>query len=256
MSIPIRIGLLPPRFIMPLVVALAVVLISADSRPAAGQDDGSHVNEFSQDIENLEQMDAANPPPKGAILFTGSSIFVQWKELRLQMDPLPVFNRAFGGSRTWELLHYIDRVVLPYKPAVIVCYCGSNDINAGEPPLQISQRIRRFAEAVHTSLPKTRIVYVSIIKAPQKMSHWDFVEKTNREISDFCTATNYMTYVDVNRMFFKKLGQPRMEVFQPDGLHLIPAAYDELTVLVRPAVEKAWKAVSREAGKKSQRELR
>ena len=36
----------------------------------------------------------------GKILFVGSSIFRLWESVRTDMAPLPVFNHAFGGSRT------------------------------------------------------------------------------------------------------------------------------------------------------------
>jgi hypothetical protein len=48
-------------------------------------------------------------------------------------------------------------------------------------------------------------------------------------------------------MFFKKLGQPRMEVYRADGLHLVPEAYAEFASIIRPQVEKAYN--SRRKGK-------
>jgi hypothetical protein len=83
---------------------------------------------FGDEIDRFVAQDRISPPPEGAILFIGSSIFVEWKDLRMQMAPLPVINRAFGGAQTWEVLHYMDRIVLPYKPKIIVYYCGSNDV--------------------------------------------------------------------------------------------------------------------------------
>ena len=73
-----------------------------------------------------------NPPPKHGIMFVGSSIFRLWRTLKSDFSPLPVYNQAFGGSRTWEVLHYARELILPHQPKIIVYYCGSNDINAGE----------------------------------------------------------------------------------------------------------------------------
>src|SRR4051794_30379867 len=64
--------------------------------------------QFADAIESFVHQDRAAPPPNEAILFIGSSIFRQWTTVKEQMAPLPVFNRAFGGSRTWEVLHYMD----------------------------------------------------------------------------------------------------------------------------------------------------
>ena len=65
-------------------------------------------------------------------MFTGSSIFQFWAHLREQMAPLPVFNRAIAGTVTQDMLNRIGQLVLPYEPRIVVNYCGSNDISAGE----------------------------------------------------------------------------------------------------------------------------
>jgi hypothetical protein len=75
---------------------------------------------FAANIEAFLERDRVSPPPQGGILFIGSSIFRQWADLEADMAPLPAFNRAFGGSRTWEVLHYMDEIVLPYQPRIIV----------------------------------------------------------------------------------------------------------------------------------------
>jgi hypothetical protein len=100
-------------------------------------------------IDAFLEQDRTAPPPRDAILFIGSSIFRQWSGLTAHMAPLPVFNRSFGGSQTHEILHYMDRIVLPYSPAIIVYYCGSNDINAGASAETIAANYRAFVERVH-----------------------------------------------------------------------------------------------------------
>ena len=82
---------------------------------------------------DFDKVDAEHPPPSQPVLFVGSSIFNQWTEVPAHMAPLPAINRAFGGSRTWEVLHYIEDAVLRYRPRLVVYYCGSNDVNAGAP---------------------------------------------------------------------------------------------------------------------------
>ena len=75
---------------------------------------------FQPAIDAFLEEDKVNPPPRQAILFIGSSIFRQWESMKEQMAPLPVFNRAFGGSGTGEILFYMDKIVLPYEPTIIV----------------------------------------------------------------------------------------------------------------------------------------
>jgi hypothetical protein len=86
----------------------------AATSSAAGS--ASHAVGFAADIDAFLERDETAPPQKHAILFVGSSIFRRWTTLTEQMAPLPVLNRAFGGSRTWEVLAYMDKIVLPYEP--------------------------------------------------------------------------------------------------------------------------------------------
>jgi lysophospholipase L1-like esterase len=156
------------------------------------------------------------------------------------MSPLPAFNRAFGGSRTWEVLHYMDEIVLPYRPRVIVYYCGSNDVNAGESAAAIAGRFREFAARVHAALPETRVLFVSINRAPQKRAQWGVVDAANALVRVYADSVAFVDYLDVNPALFDERGAPRSELYRPDSLHFLPAAYDEFARIIRPAVARLW----------------
>ena len=97
---------------------------------------------------------------EGPVLFVGSSIFHRWTRLAEQMAPLPIVNRAIDGLMTPDVLAMVDRAVLPLHPRVVVYYCGSNDVDAGEPADAIVARIRRFVDRVLEASPTTRLVFV------------------------------------------------------------------------------------------------
>ncbi|MDX2040887.1 MAG: GDSL-type esterase/lipase family protein [Acidobacteriota bacterium] len=196
---------------------------------------------YEKDIEAFLAADKTSPPQKGQILFVGSSIFRLWKNLNAQMTPLPVFNRAFGGSRTADILYYMDKVVLPYEPKIIVYYCGSNDVNADVQPEKIAANFIEFAQRVHAKLPETKIFYVSINRAPQKMDRWAWVDDANRRIKEFCEKDKTLGFIDVNPALFDKDGKPRMELYLPDKLHFLEPAYDEFTKIIKPVIEQVWK---------------
>ncbi len=195
---------------------------------------------FQSEIDAFLEEDKVDPPAMQAILFIGSSIFREWKHLKEQMAPLPVFNRAFGGSRTADILYYMDKIVLPYEPKIIVYYCGSNDVNAGEKADAISARFREFVERMRERLPATRIFYVSINRAPQKKDRWDIVDEANRQVRTYCLADRRLGYIDVNRALFDSEGNPRMELYREDKLHFKPQAYTEFTAIIKPIISKAW----------------
>lgn len=195
---------------------------------------------FQKTIDAYLESDKTAPPPRGGILFTGSSILFRWKNLKEQMAPLPVYNRAFGGSRTADILHYMDQVVLPYEPKIIVYYCGSNDVNAGEAAGSIAGRFREFVPRVHASLPGTKIFYVSINKAPQKRDRWNVVDAANRMVAEFTAGDSRLGFIDVNPALFDAQGEPRMELYLPDRLHFQDPAYGEFTRIIKPVLERLW----------------
>ena len=83
-------------------------------------------------FKSFAEADQAKPVVKGGILLVGSSIFRLWADVAEQMAPLPVLNRAFGGSRVADQLARFDQLVPTYAPKIIVYYCGSNDIKANQ----------------------------------------------------------------------------------------------------------------------------
>jgi len=196
---------------------------------------------FAPEINAFLKDDSVQPPPKNAILFIGSSIFRQWKDLKAQMAPLPVFNRAFGGSRTMDILDAMDKIVFPYEPKIIVYYCGSNDINAGDRALDIFGRFRQFAEKVQSKLPVTKVFYVSINRAPQKMDRWSVVDSANALAKRYCVPARKMGFIDVNPALFDKEGSPRLELYKDDKLHFKDPAYVEFTRIIKPVIERAWR---------------
>jgi lysophospholipase L1-like esterase len=221
-------------------LVLLVVLLLASLSSTAQQPAPKQIR-FADQIEAYLKADQIKPPPQNAILFVGSSIFRLWKNLPEQMAPLPVFNRAFGGSQTHEILAYMDKIVLPYKPKMIVYYCGSNDINANVPPQSIAGNFKEFVARVQQQLPKTRIFYVTINRAPQKMDKWSQVDEANALIKTYCAKNKRLGFIDVNPALFDASGKPRMDLYLPDQLHFKEPAYTDFTAIIKPVLAKAWK---------------
>ena len=176
---------------------------------------------------------------KGTVLFVGSSIFHRWTQLTLQMAPLPVTNIAFDGAQTDDWNRLIDSRVIPAAPKVIAYYCGSNDVDAGDSAVRIVVRIREFIDRVTKALPETRIVFVSVNRAPEKRDRWDVVDDINRQMQKYAEKNPRLQYVDVNPVLANADGSPRMELFMNDQLHLRPPAYEEFAKIVKPALTKA-----------------
>jgi lysophospholipase L1-like esterase len=217
----------------PLLAALAAGLILSSA--------GRLLPARAQTAETSAANMAASPE-HGGIVFTGSSIFQFWTHLREQMAPLPVLNRAIAGTVTQDMLNRIGRLVLPYQPRIVVYYCGSNDISAGEDARPIIERTKRYVRLLHETLPNTLFFYTSIQKAPEKRARWDVVETVNREMERYSREAINVGYIDLNPVLFDSEKKLREGLFLPDGLHFRPdsTAYLEFSQIIKPILTKAW----------------
>lgn len=195
---------------------------------------------FQREIISFMNEDSVTPPPKHSILFIGSSIFRKWKSLKEDMAPLPVFNRAFGGSRTHELLYYMDKIVFPYEPKIIVYYCGSNDAGGSVPAVTVVKNITDFFIQTAERLPETKIFFVSVNRSPARKAKWPGMDSINTMVKEFCMQSPQRRFIDVNVALFDTAGNPRMELYLEDKLHFKDESYKEFTGIIKPILEKEW----------------
>lgn len=197
---------------------------------------------FRLEVDSFAIRDAALPPQREGIVFVGSSIFRLWSTLAEQMAPLPVLNRAFGGSQSPDQLYFFDRTVARYRPRVIVYYCGSNDLNEGTSAHRIAGNVQAFARRAHAELPAARLVFTSVLRAPQKRARWSGVDSVNAAVKAWVASDTLASYVDLNPAVFDANGAPRLELYRPDHLHYETPAYALFSAILRPVVERAWVA--------------
>ena len=181
-------------------------------------------------------------PPPGGVLLVGSSIFKRWTNAVSDLAPLPVTNRAFGGSQTSHQLISFDQVVPPCRPGLIVWYCGSNDIKGKKDAASILGRTGDWMNKVKQMDPAAGILLVSVIRAPQK--HRDgqvaVVDEVNRGYEEIARTKEGVFYVDVNPALQSLTGESRVELYVKDGLHSNVEGYHQMTTLLKPAIEKVW----------------
>ena len=195
--------------------------------PAAAQSD-----RWEKDIAAFEAADLASPPPKGEILFVGSSTIRFW-DLKAAFPDLKTINRGFGGSEMQDSTRYVDRIVVPYSPRIVVVYAGDNDI-MGTPSEQIVIAFERFVRAVHAKLPETKILYIGIKPSLLRWASVDRMRQANAMIRQFCERDDRLGFVDTDNAMLGWDEKPRKDLYVADGLHLTPTGYQILNALVRP----------------------
>ena len=181
-------------------------------------------------------------PTPGGVLLVGSSIFKRWTNAVSDLAPLPMTNRAFGGSQTSHQLMFFDQVVPPCHPGLIVWYCGSNDIKGKRDAASILGRTEEWINKVKQMDPTTGVLLVSVIRAPQKHrdAQIDAVDAVNRGYEEIARKKEGVFYVDVNPALQGPTGESRVELYVSDGLHLNVEGYHQMTTLLKPAIEKVW----------------
>lgn len=182
----------------------------------------------------------APEPPPGGVLLVGSSIFRKWTTLAADLAPIPVTNRAFGGSHTGNQLTFFDRVVPSSRAGLVVWYCGSNDIKGGIATTVILDNTKQWIERVRAALPGARILVVSVIRAIQKREdgQLDEVDEVNAGLRKLAQTIARVDYVDVNPALESASGEAIPGCYLADKLHLSPDGYRRLITVLRPAIEK------------------
>lgn len=222
-----------------LVVCLCL-LLSGYGWAAMGVNPQSTTSKFAPEVANFASLSAPNP---GGVLLVGSSIFKRWTNAVQDLAPLPVTNRAFGGSQTFHQLLFFDQVVPPCRPGLIVWYCGSNDIKGKQEPPSVLQRTEEWLAKVAQADPSIRVLLVSVIRAPQKRrdGQLEAVDAVNRGYGELSRGRPGIFYVDVNPALETPSGEAKADLYVGDGLHFNVEGYRQMTTLLKPAIGKYWK---------------
>jgi lysophospholipase L1-like esterase len=196
------------------------------------------LEKWEKEIAAFEQSDRTNPPPKGGLLFIGSSTIRRWETLAKDFPEHRVLNRGFGGSQIADSTHFAERIVFPYAPRMILLRAGGNDIHAGKSPELVFSDFRAFVIKVRERLPNAEIAYIALSPS---IARWDEKEKgeaLNRMVREYTREISGLKYIAAESISLGPDGRPRPELFVADKLHFSPEGYKLLADSVRPHLPK------------------
>ena len=185
-----------------------------------------------------------------AVMLTGSSILRRWLTAEQCLAPLPVLNRAFGGSRIWELDDVVADKIAAYAPAVLVHYCGSNDfvwayhanVSFRKVAAEAAANTRRFAERLQRHLPGLQVLFVGAIRSPKKHTQGcaHAIDCLNMAVARMCSERpEHWHYADMNpRLECETTGEPRGDLYLDDGVHYKEESYKHFAVVLVPLIQK------------------
>jgi lysophospholipase L1-like esterase len=202
------------------------------------------IDRLENEIVNYEKVDAAIGLDKlqGQVLFYGSSSIRLWKTLKEDFAPLPVINHGFGASTFPEMIHYAERMIVPYKPKVLVLYC-ENDLFMGKlqkSPEQVMDVFGELATLIQNRLPKTKVFYISMKPSISRKADWAKVSKADAMINDYIKKHKNFTYIDIRPAMYRPNGSINGDYFVGDSLHMKPSGYAEWTKIIRPILLKNY----------------
>ena len=205
---------------------LYVLLASGDPRYWEGE------------IAAFERRDVSNPPPHGAVLFIGADDVRFWDNLPMDMAPVPVIARGFGGAQIAHVTRYIPRIVVPYRPRAIVFMAGEADLSdvRGRRPEDVRDDFKKFVAALRAQGVEAPVYFVSLHPSPMRASRWFGAARANALIRDYEKSADNLFYIDVAEGMLDRHGKIRDELFRWDGLSLNASGYALLTGKIRPVL--------------------
>ena len=190
---------------------------------------------WEETIKKFEATDAATPTPKEAVLLVGGSNARRWSDVGDYFPKHVVVNRGFGGAQLADVLHFADRIVLPYAPKTILLNAGGNDLSAGNTPKQVCDAAQAFFAKVREALPNTRIYFIGlppVRRASATPELLDSLRGVNGMFAELAMKEKNVEFIDLFPAFLDEMGRPRPEFFVEDGTHFSPKGYAALTSLL------------------------
>ncbi len=219
MRSPIRLALL-------LAAAWFVVTSVLAAEPVARATSPPSPSRWSADIAAFTAADLRQVLQPGGVLFLGSSSIRLWDDLETQFSTLPVvIKRGFGGAKLSDCVHYLDRLVIPHRPRLVLVYAGENDLAEGETADEVLRQFAALVDGVHAVLPQTRIAFISIKPSPARVRLMPEIRRANALVRQYVATAPNTDFVDVFKPMLDGDGQPRRELFRADALHLNAKGY-------------------------------
>ena len=172
----------------------------------------------------VEEIERKYPAEKVQTVFYGASNFRMWRNLDKDMAQYGAQNHGFGGATDVLLVHYADRLLIPYAPDAAVIQSGSNDYAGlkGKPARQAAANLelkKRMYLYFLEELPETRFVLLSPLLMPGAPYFTETSLLVAEGMEKLCKELPRMTFADVSALTFDGSSY-KTEFFKSDGIHL------------------------------------
>lgn len=195
---------------------------------------------FAGEIAVFKKKDSISFPPKGAILFVGSSSFTKWTDVQDYFPGYTIINRGFGGSSLPDVIRYENDVIFPYDPKQIVIYCGENDLAASDTVTGqlVAERFKQLFRDIRNRYPRVPVAYISMKPSPSRTKLMPKMQEGNRIIKKFLKKKRKTAYINVYDSMLLPDGNPIPDIFISDRLHMNAKGYAIWQKIIAPYLVK------------------
>lgn len=191
-------------------------------------------------IDTFRALNRAAGP--GGIVFAGDSITEGFPIHELFPQGLQLYNRGIGGINSIQLLDNLDAHILNLRPSKVFLLIGTNDIQMGETPEAIADRIVRICAHIREMDTKTMVCVLSVYptnstKALYRHAVGDRDNATicrlNACIREKLLSVPEIGYIDLHAALRDADGN-LAEAYTTDGLHISVEGYQRIVRLLLP----------------------
>ena len=197
-----------------------------------------HKYHFEDDIQALEQLtDYENL--QDYLLFIGSSSIKRWDSMEKDMSPYTIVKRGYGGAHYYDLIHFIDRLIINKQKAKAVIIFVANDITIGDrdnyfnkrhsdlTPKEVTKLFKSVTKKISSKLGENLPIFVIETTPTASRWHvWKEIAKANELIKSFTEKKSNLNYISTRKFFLNEKNYPIGEYFLSDSLHLNDKGYD------------------------------
>ncbi|MFW2387442.1 MAG: GDSL-type esterase/lipase family protein [Polyangiales bacterium] len=201
---------------------------------------------WEKQVRAFEKRARKQPEPSGSVVFAGSSTIRLWRHLARDMAPLPTVQRGFGGAKVNDVIHFMDRLITPHDPLMVVLYIGSNDLLdfAGNRPKSVEQ-MRGLYETLltrlHDCLPDAQVIVLATFPSPLNARRSAEILAVNESLREFAENKPWCDLIDGNAALQNAEGTPERSLFSFDRVHLNRKGYARWAQILRPKLLDHWR---------------
>lgn len=174
------------------------------------------------------------------VMLAGSSSIEFWENSTQDLMPIISYNHGIGGTTIEEWDKTLNaRLVLPYKPKMVVYYVGINNvINTNQTQAKIWENLKNFFDHTHAALPNTKVQYIMMNLIPGFSDYYSTINWVNDKCVEYQQSNSWLTLINPGTALLKANGQPNWAYFRTDGLHLSHYGYAIWGAIIKESILK------------------